>query len=270
MSIAVKNMPLPIAKTRSAFSPDGEFYRLLVGRLVLAMIAVTLLQLLSWASPIMPSPIRIAFGVSRLLATPDTYLNFGVTLFEALTGIAIAGLSGVFLGVLVGVNRTASDFLNPIIVAVYAVPKIVFLPILMIILGTGLGPKISNAAFHAFFPIMLNTLTGMQSVKPLHIKVARSMFATPHQILFNLYLPSMVLPVFAGLRLAMGLAVLGAILAELFEAKAGAGHAIMDYYEKGMMSEMIGIVFLMLILIVFINFVMSTFELRLSRWRNTR
>lgn len=270
MSIAVDKVASLSAMTRTALSVCVESYRLLVWRLAMGITVIAALQLLSWASPIMPSPLAIGYGLGRLLVDPAIYLDFGVTLFEALVGIAIAGLSGVALGVLVGVSRSASDFLSPIIIAIYAVPKIVFLPVLMILLGTGIAPKIGNAAFHAFFPIMLNTLTGMQSVLPLHKKVARSLHATPKQTIFNLYLPSMVMPVFAGVRLAMGLAVLGAVLAELFEARAGAGHAVMDFYEKGMMPEMIAIVVIMLVLIVLINFVMSAIERRLSRWRNAK
>ena len=245
-----------------------ESYRLLAWRLALIVFAVVLIQVLSWVSAIMPTPLAVARGILHLLAEPATYTDFGYTFFEALSGIAIAGTFGVALGVLVGANRTASDFLNPIVVAIYAVPKIVFLPILMIVLGVGIASKIGNAAFHAFFPIMLNTMTGMQAVQPLHRKVMRSMFATRTQSIRHLYLPTIAIFVFAGFRLAMGLAILGAVLAELFQANVGAGHAVMDYYDKGMMPEMVGIVIVMMVLILSINSIMSATERRLSRWRN--
>lgn len=270
MSIATEEMASPAKNRLRIFSIGPEKCSLFLWRLVTLAAALGIAQLLSWVVPIMPRPLAIFSAIGRLLGDSDTYWNFGVTLFEALSGIAIATFLGVSLGVLIGLNRTASDFLSPIIMAIYAVPKIVFLPILMIILGTGLGPKIGNAAFHAIFPILLNTVTGMQGVSALHKKVARSMFASPRQMLFRIYLPSMVLPVFVGLQLAVGLAVLGAVLAELFEAKAGAGHAVMEFYEKGQMPEMVAIVVLMLVLIVWINWTMSLVERRLSRWRNSR
>lgn len=255
-----------VARNRTAVRLES--YHLVAWRLVPIVFAIALIQVLSWVSAIMPPPLAVAHGILDLLAEPATYRDFGYTFFEALSGIAIAGTFGVALGVLVGANRTASDFLSPIVVAIYSVPKIVFLPILMIVFGAGLASKIGNAAFHAFFPIMLNTMTGMQAVQPLHRKVMRSMFATRTQSVRHLYLPTIAIPVFAGFRLAMGLAILGAVLAELFQAKVGAGHAVTEYYDKGMMPEMVGIVIIMLVLILSINSTMSAAERRLSRWRN--
>jgi ABC-type nitrate/sulfonate/bicarbonate transport system permease component len=114
-------------------------------------------------------------------------------------------------------------------------------------------PKIANAALHAVFPILLNSLVGMREVDRIHLKVARSMLATRAQMTTMVYLPSMVLPVFAGVKLGLGLAIMGALLAELFEANAGVGFFITQFYTRGQIAEMIAIVLSLFALILAIN-----------------
>jgi NitT/TauT family transport system permease protein len=135
------------------------------------------------------------------------------------------------------------------------------------IFGTGAPPKIANAAIHAFFPVVLNSLVGMGEINPLHVKTARSMLASPLHVITKIYLPSIVLPVLAGIRLGLGLAFLGALLAELFESTAGVGHFTTQLYNEGRIAEMfVVIVALFLLLLVMITGIKAS-EHRFSRWR---
>ncbi len=214
-----------------------------------------------------PSPVAVFNAASDLATGKELYWNLGVTLYEALVGLLIGTVLGVSLGVLAGSSRFATEFFNPIILALYSVPKIVFLPLLLMLFGVGLAPKIANATLHAFFPVVLNSLVGMREVKLLHLKVARSMRASPGQTVTKVFLPSMVLPVFAGIRLGLGLSVMGALLAELFQANAGAGYLVHQFYSKGLIGEMLVVIIVMFILILSINAGMKNIENRLSRWR---
>lgn len=216
----------------------------------------------------LPTPAALVASGS-LLATHDLYWHLGVTLYEAVAGLGIAMLLGVSLGVGVGANRTATEFFTPIILALYSVPKIVFLPVLLIVFGTGLPPKIANAALHAIFPVVLNSLVGMREVNRIHLKAARSMLASRGQMIAKVLLPSMVLPVFAGVRLGLGLSIMGSLLAELFESKAGIGYLINQFYTKGLIGEMLVLILLLVIIILMINAGMKSIELRLSHWRST-
>ena len=93
------------------------------------------------------------------------------------------------------------------------------------------------------------------------------MLASPAQIVSKVYLPSMVLPVFAGIKLGLGLSIMGALLAELFEANAGVGYFIMQFYTKGQIAPMIAIVLALFVLILAINAAMTRMDDHLSRWR---
>jgi ABC-type nitrate/sulfonate/bicarbonate transport system permease component len=242
--------------------------RVVIIRLVLVGLAIAILAPATWLYPFLPGPQAVASAVAKLVGTPGAYHHFGLTMFEALAGLLIATVLGIGFGVLVGVKRAVAEFVTPIVMALYSVPKIILLPILLMVFGAGPSPKIANAALHAVFPILLNSLIAMRELDRIHLKVARSMLAPRGQIVTKIYLPSMVLPVFAGIRLGVGLAIMGALLAELFEANAGIGYVTIQFYNRGLIADMIAVVIVLFVLILCINAGASVLEKRLTRWRH--
>lgn len=222
---------------------------------------------LSRVSPLIPAPAALAAGLLELLSSEDFYVHLATTVYEAGAGLLIAAAIGIAAGLATGASRTATEFLNPIILSLYSVPKIIFLPVLLIVFGPGLAAKIANAAVHALFPILLNTMVGMREVDRLHVRVARSMLATRWQVASKVYAPSMALPVMTGVRLGTGLAFMGALLAELFESKAGIGYLVNQLYSKGLIAQMLATIFVMFVLILALNAVLQAAESRLSKWR---
>jgi NitT/TauT family transport system permease protein len=176
---------------------------------------------------------------------------------------------GIWIGLILGVSRYLSELFEPIILSGYAIPKIIFLPLLLMIFGVGLNCKVANATLHAIFPIILNTLVGIREVNRILVKAARSMNATKGQIFRKVYFPSMVLPVFAGMRIGVGFAFLGSLLAELFEAKTGLGFLVAHFYNTAQIAKMLAVITFVFILTMSINAGMKGIENRLSRWRAT-
>jgi ABC-type nitrate/sulfonate/bicarbonate transport system permease component len=242
-------------------------HQVLAIQVATVLAAAGLLSLAHQVYPFLPSPNSVLWSGLDLLSSQSFYGHLSVTFYESLSGLLIAAVMGIAIGVSAGASRGATEFLTPIVMAIYSVPKIVFLPVLLIVFGTGLPPKIANATMHALFPILLNSLVGMREVNPFHTKVARSMLASRFHIVSKVILPSMVLPVFAGVKLGLGLSIMGALLAELFESRAGVGYLVTQYYSRGLISEMIAIVVVVFILILIINAGMQQVESRLSRWR---
>lgn len=232
------------------------------------LVVVFLLFLaLSRAFPFFPHPAAVLQAAGELFASGEIYPHLGVTLYETLAGLAAAIVLGIALGFALGVSRTAAEMFEPMILAAYAVPKIIFLPLLLMIFGIGLGSKIANAALHAVFPILFNTLVGIREVNPVLVKLARSMNASTAQKFRKVYFPSMVLPVFAGMRIGLGFCFLGALLAELFESKSGLGFLVADFYNSGRIAHMLAVILFVFVLTMAINAVMKAIEERLSRWR---
>lgn len=253
----------------SKMSPNISMkYRVAAIQLTAVLAVSVFLFLANRIYPFLPSPLSVLRSGIDLLSSKDLYWHLGITFYEALSGLLIAAVMGIGIGVSAGASRGATDFLTPIILAIYSVPKIIFLPVLLIVFGTGLPPKIANATLHALFPILLNSLVGMREVNPFHMKVAQSMLASRFHVVSKVILPSMVLPVFAGVRLGLGLSIMGALLAELFEAKAGVGYFVNQFYSKGLIAEVIAIVIVVFVLILSINAAMQRIESRLNRWRS--
>jgi NitT/TauT family transport system permease protein len=201
-----------------------------------------------------------------ILSTP-LYYHIGITVFETLAGFAFGIALGICSGILIGSSRTATDVFSPLLLAVYSVPKIIFLPIVIMIFGLGLATKVANAALHAFFPIVLNCLAGMRDIQPVYKKMMRSLGASPVQIVAKVYLRGMVPPLFTGMRLALGMAFLGSLIAELFQASAGLGFLVRHHYELGEIKEMVAVIVIVFLLTLLLNALMKFSETRLTAWR---
>lgn len=238
-------------------------------QLATVSLGVLFFVFLSRAFPFFPSPWLVSAAAAELFSTGEIYSHLFVTLYEAVTGLLIGIVLGISIGVALGVNRKLSDVFEPIILSGYAIPKIIFLPVLLMIFGVGVNSKIANAALHAVFPIILNTLVGIREVNRVLVKVARSLNATKIQTFSNVYYPSMVLPLFAGMRIALGFAFLGSLLAELFEAQTGLGFLVTHFYNTAQIAKMLAAITFVFILTMSINAGMKGIENHLSRWRAT-
>jgi NitT/TauT family transport system permease protein len=222
---------------------------------------------LSVAFPYFPPPHRVLAAAGQLFAGGEIYSHLLVTLYETAGGFAFAVVLGVWLGLLLGISRYLTEVFEPVVLSFYAVPKIIFLPLLLMIFGIGTGSKIANTALHAVFPILLNTAVGVRGVNRNFIKVARSMNATRTQLFAKVYFPSIVLPVFAGMRIGLGFGFLGALLAELFESQVGLGYLVAHYYNIGQVAQMLAVILLVFLLTISINAGMKRVENGLGRWR---
>jgi NitT/TauT family transport system permease protein len=238
-------------------------------QLFLLLLAFLFFLAVSRSFPFFPAPVRVFAAAGALIASGEIFPHLLVTLYETLAGFLIAVLLGVWIGLFLGLHRLLALVFEPIILSGYAIPKIIFLPLLLIIFGVGLSSKIANAALHAVFPVILNTLVGIREVNPIFLKVARSMNAGRTQTFAKIYFPSVVPTVFAGMRIGLGFGFLGSLLAELFEARLGLGFLVARFYNAGQIAEMLAVILLVFLLTMTVNAGMKAIENRLSRWRAT-
>lgn len=222
---------------------------------------------LSAAFPFFPPPAAVLGTTFELLWTGEIYPHLLITLYETGVGFVIAIVLGIAIGLALGSHRVIGEIFEPIILSAYAVPKIILLPILLAFLGVGLEAKIANAAIHGVFPVLLNTVVGVREVNRVLLKLARSMKATRWQTFRKIVFPSAVLPVFTGIRIGLGFTVLGSLLAELFEAKAGLGFLVSHFYNTAQIGKMLAAILFVFILTICVNAGMMRIERSLSRWR---
>ena len=173
---------------------------------------------------LLPAPSEVARSLvdDRGVLAPDAW----VTAKEVLIGLALAVAAGVAIAVVLHCSEILRRAVYPLVVATQAVPVIVIAPILVIWLGFGIGPKLVVIGLVCFFPIVVNTLDGLESVDPAERKLLRSLGASRRDLLWRLELPSSLPFMFSGIKIAAAVAVIGAVFAELVGSDAGLGHAI--------------------------------------------
>jgi ABC-type nitrate/sulfonate/bicarbonate transport system permease component len=169
-----------------------------------------------------PSDVARALVEDRDLLLPDAW----VTLREVLFGFTLALVAGLAAATLLHLSPVARRALYPLVIGSQAIPVIVIAPILVIWFGFGMTPKLIVIALICFFPITVNTLDGLASVDRGQVKMLRTLDASRWQVFRRLELPSALPYVFSGARVAVAVAVIGAVFGELVGSDEGLGHAI--------------------------------------------
>ncbi len=180
---------------------------------------------LSLQSYLVPAPSDIASSLwsdRSLLAT-----NGWVTLREVVGGLAIAIAVGFALALVLHLSGALRRALYPLLVASQTVPIVAIAPILVVWFGFGIGPKLAIIALVCFFPVTVNTLDGLRSVDPELPKLMRTLDASRLQILSRAEVPASLPYFFSGARIAVAVAVIGAVFGEWSGADSGLGHLIL-------------------------------------------
>ncbi|HSI40164.1 MAG TPA: ABC transporter permease [Xanthobacteraceae bacterium] len=197
---------------------------------------------------IIPSPSDTFFATIRVMGADYFWPNVAVTLQEILWGFLIGLASGVLLGVGVAMFDTVRATIYPYLVALQAPPKIVLAPIFITWFGFDQASKIAIAVVMCFFPMFLNTLTGLSSVDPNAVKLMRSLTAGRWKTFRYLLLPNALPIMMAGVKLCWTLAVLGVIVGEFVGASAGIGYLI---YAMNFQLDISGVFSLIILLSLF-------------------
>ena len=205
-----------------------------------------------------PSIGEILRSLWTYLTTPIMIPHVKASLYEVGGAIGIAALSGVPLGIIWGSRQSWLKIVEPLILYAAVVPKIVIFPVFILFLGIDVHSKLAVGAIAAFFPISLLTIAGMREVKRVYVDVARTMGARPAQIAARIYLPAIAGQVFTGIRIGLGAAVTGALLAETKIAKAGLGFMIVEYYGQFRIADMYSLLLFIFLLAALANWMMKS------------
>jgi NitT/TauT family transport system permease protein len=150
-----------------------------------------------------------------------------VTLAESLIGFGLSVAIGVPLAMLIVSSRVLERILYPLLVASQAVPKVALAPLLVVWMGYGVGPKVVVALLIAFFPVVVNTATGLSAVQSEMIMLVRSMGASRWDVFRKIRFPTAVPSVLAGFKVAIALAVVGAVVGEFVGSRSGLGYYLL-------------------------------------------
>jgi NitT/TauT family transport system permease protein len=195
---------------------------------VIAFLAVWELAVRGLGVPayILPTPTSIAVALYRGIASSLYIDHIWITLVETLLGFLLGSAIALVLGTLVALSRPVEYFLYPFILMFQSMPKVALAPLIIVWFGLGLTSKVVQAAFTAFFPLMVNTIVGLRSADEDRVALMRSLDASELQIFAMLRVPSAMPFIMAGFEIAMVLSLIGAIVAEFVGAQQGLGMLI--------------------------------------------
>jgi ABC-type nitrate/sulfonate/bicarbonate transport system permease component len=178
----------------------------------------------------LPAPSSIAVYLWRMIADGTMEYHLGVTLLRIFAGFAVAAVSGVALGLAMGMSRLVAKVADIWIAALYPLPKISLIPLLIIWLGTGEAYRIVISAVTAFFPIVISTYAGIRQADRGLIKAARDLGANARQIQLKVVIPAAIPSIFSGLHLGMGVTIILIVAAEMIggSSQSGMGYLLIN------------------------------------------
>jgi NitT/TauT family transport system permease protein len=242
-------------------------------------VAFLLLPLVLWE--VVPRIAPLPRGVRLFLATPseiggafvglvergELQRHFEVSALEFLVGLGLSVVVGLPLGFLLGRVRALDDLLDPFVTSLNATPRLVWLPLLILWFGLGIWSKVMIVFAGAVFPLLINTYEGVRNTDRLLANVVRAFGGSEWQVARTVVLPCAVPYVVAGLRLAIGRAILGVVVGEFFGASRGLGFMIATAASSYRPDVMFVGVFVLMALSLALTFSVQALEARVTRWR---
>jgi NitT/TauT family transport system permease protein len=226
------------ARKRPATKPSGRRMRayqllLALGLLALWQVATspTLLPPIFLDDPnkaafFFGEPLKAAVRIWVWFTSGEIYRHLWVTLIETLLAFVIGTVSGLVVGIWLGLAPTASAVFDPYIKAANAMPRVILAPIFFLWFGLGIASKVALGVTLVFFIVFFNVYQGVREVSPVVLANARMLGASPRQLLRFVYLPSATSWVFASLHNSVGLAFVGAVVGEYLGSSEGVGYLI--------------------------------------------
>jgi ABC-type nitrate/sulfonate/bicarbonate transport system permease component len=200
-----------------------------------------------------PSLPAIGRALLRLILDPVFYGNLAITLGEVGLALAIGGLSGFAVGLALGGSRFLAGAYEPFVYYLGPTPKIIFFPVMIMWFGVGPGSKVAMGVLSCFFPVALSAAAGMRGIDKVLIRVGRSFRASTWQMVTKIYLPAMRMPILNGVRLGLGVAIIGTLLAETKLSNRGLGFLIINAYSTFNMPRMYALLIVLFVLSIGVN-----------------
>ena len=195
--------------------------------------------------------------------------NTAITLEAALWGLIIGAVGGIALGFALGLNRTLGAIADPVIVALYSLPKVALAPLFILWFGIGLQSKIALAAITVFFLVFFNTYAGVREVDQDLVDVLRIMGAGRADIVRRVVLPSALGWIFVGLKVAVPYALIGAVVGEIVASNRGLGYLVQHSAGQFDSTGVFAALFVLMIIATALNELLSRAQGRLMRWKVT-
>ncbi|OAD84333.1 ABC transporter permease [Comamonas thiooxydans] len=219
-------------------------------------------------SAFLSPPSAVLAAIVQLAQTGQLGKHVAASLQRSLAGLILAVVAGVALGLLMGVVRRFEAFVDPLLQLFRQVSALALFPVFLLFFGIGEASKIAIIFWAAFWPVLLNTISGVKQVEKLLIHSALSMGASHGFIFFKVILPAAAPSIFTGIRLAGAYSITALVAAEMIGSHAGLGFLTLNSQEIFQIPSMYAGIVLLAILGLALNYGLALLEKRLTRWRS--
>lgn len=241
------------------------------GSTIFNILSIIILLLIWWLlalalkSPAVPSPLdAIKSFLTNLQG--DLLMHLGISLYRVLVSLILAAALGVPLGIFLGKNPEIDSGISPMIYLTYPVPKVVFMPILLILLGIGDISKIVLITLIIFYQILVTTRDAAKNLEKGYISSVRSLGASSRDLYLHVFLPGCLPAILTSLRLGLGTAMAVLFLAETYATQKGIGFFIMDSLSRMNYEEMFAGIIAMGLMGFFLYILLDKMEKMLCSW----
>jgi ABC-type nitrate/sulfonate/bicarbonate transport system permease component len=215
----------------------------------------------------LPTPLDVAKALGTLFNGGAVYHDLAVSGEEFVLGLAISVAIGGVLGILTGWYKPVDEFFKPIVIGLNSMPQVAVIPILILIFGIGMTPKVIVVVLSCTTVILLNTAAGVANVEEKLMRMSRSFGASDTQQIRSVVLPHLVPFFMTGLRISIGRAMIGVVVGEIFSSKAGIGNLLISASDNFNMPVMYATVVVITVLGIILTQVAAWGERRLQRWK---
>ena len=182
-----------------------------------------------WAGPgSLTSPLDTIGYTIQLLGSATFYPHLAETGQAFAVALAIAISFGILIGFSLGLYRFAGEVGEPVLVALYSIPKITLYPIVLLAFGIGMPAKIAFGALHGIVPVAILALSAVRNLNPVYARAARVMRMPAAQIATYVLLPAAIPEIFTGIRIGFSLTLIGTLLGEMFASQRGLGYLLIQ------------------------------------------
>lgn len=254
------------ANAGSERNPASRFSKMVAAGLV----ALFFVGLWQWAhnsvgKEVLADPWQTLKHLNVIMRTDDFWSHVTET-FKALgLSLLISCLAGALLGALVGMNATATRVASPMLVTLYALPKVALYPLVLLFFGVGLTAKVVFGAMYGLIPMMLIVINAIQSMNSSLPKTARVMRLSKAQTISTVIIPAMVPEVVTGVRISFSITFLGVMIGEMFASSRGMGFLLMNSINVNDTATIMGVIVLIALFAVITNAALMAAERSITR-----
>jgi NitT/TauT family transport system permease protein len=180
---------------------------------------------------ILPPPTRVAASIWSMVISGDLVRDSAITTARFLAGMIVGTVPGVLIGLTMGLFGAVRAALNPIVAAFSNAPRIALFPLILILFGLHERSNVLMIALGPFFTMLITAMGAVMNVDPIYRDVARNFHARPHDLYFRITLPAIAPALMDGLRISVGLGLLGTVAVEFLVGESGLGHLIWSSWQ---------------------------------------